>query len=236
MKSAFEAFSRRDLLKLSAAGFLGGSAAPWFNTLAAHAAEAKAPAKRKSCIMLWLRGGPSQLETFDMKPGHANAGEFKPIPTAVPGIEICELMPKLAKHAKKLALLRSMSTSEADHVRGSYMMQAGYRSIAGPQHPHLGPIASAELGQADFELPNFFWLECRRRPVSASSALATRVLHSRDPRRGFPQHRMRPAVERLCSFDKQATCSISSSSVLSANITAKTGSSITAPPISRRRG
>jgi hypothetical protein len=158
MKSALESFSRRDLLKLSAAGFLGGSAAPWFNTLAAHAAEAKAPAKRKSCIMLWLRGGPSQLETFDMKPGHANAGEFKPIPTAVPGIEICELMPKLAKHAKKLAVLRSMSTSEADHVRGSYMMQAGYRSIAGTQHPHIGSIASAELGQADFELPNFFWL------------------------------------------------------------------------------
>src|SRR5581483_7565229 len=111
MKPAFTSFSRRDLLKLCAAGFLGGSAAPWFNTLAAGAAEAKATATRqRSCILLWLAGGPSQLDTFDMKPGTPNAGEFKPIPTAVPGIAICELMPKLARQAKKLALLRSMST------------------------------------------------------------------------------------------------------------------------------
>ncbi|HWG46878.1 MAG TPA: DUF1501 domain-containing protein [Gemmataceae bacterium] len=159
--TSLDPFSRRDLLKLSAAGFLGGAAAPWFTTLAAHAADSKAtvePAKRKTCIMLWLAGGPSQLDTFDMKPGTRNAGEFKPISTNVAGIQICELMPKLAKQADKLALLRSMSTGEADHFRGSYFMQTGYRSIAGTSHPHLGSIAAAELGQPDFELPNFFWM------------------------------------------------------------------------------
>jgi hypothetical protein len=51
-----------------------------------------------------------------------------------------------------------MSTTEADHFRGSYLMQTGYRNIAGTMHPHIGSIASAELGQADFELPNFFWM------------------------------------------------------------------------------
>jgi uncharacterized protein (DUF1501 family) len=157
MPAVTDRLSRRDVLKLAAAGFAGGSAAPWFNTLAAHAAEAT-PGKRKSCILLWLAGGPSQLDTFDMKPDTPNAGEFKPISTDVPGIQMCELMPKLAKQASKLALLRSMSTSEADHFRGSYLMQSGYRAIAGTQHPHIGSIAAAELGQPDFELPNFFWM------------------------------------------------------------------------------
>ncbi len=151
-------FSRRDLLKLTAAGFLGGAAAPWFNTLALSAAEAPTPPQRKSCILLWMAGGPSQLETFDMKPDSPNAGEFKPIQTKVTGIQICELMPRLAKQTDKLAILRGMSTGEADHVRGSYLMQSGYRSIAGISHPHIGSIAAAELGQPDFELPNFFWM------------------------------------------------------------------------------
>ena len=93
-----------------------------------------------------------------MKPGHANAGEFKPIQTNVPGIEFCEHLPKMAKIADKLALLRSMSTGEADHFRGSYLMQSGYRSIAGTTHPNIGSIASMELGDADFELPEFFWM------------------------------------------------------------------------------
>lgn len=157
MRADFERFSRRDVLKLAAAGFMGSGAALWFNTLAARAADAK-PARRKSCILLWLAGGPSQLDTFDMKPDTPNAGEFKPIATDVPGVQICELMPKLAKQTSKLALLRSMSTSEADHFRGSYLMQTGYRAIAGTQHPHIGSIAAAELGQPDFELPNFFWM------------------------------------------------------------------------------
>src|SRR5258708_6057197 len=113
-------FSRRDLLKLSAAGALGGSSAPWFDALAAQAAESpSAVAKGKSCILLWMSGGPAQTDTFDMKPGHANAGEFKPISTNVPGIEICEHLPKMAKVSDKLALLRSLSTGESDHFRGS---------------------------------------------------------------------------------------------------------------------
>jgi uncharacterized protein (DUF1501 family) len=152
------AFSRRDLLKLASAGFLGGSLAPWFDALAVHAASGPAAKKHKSCILLWMNGGPSQLETFDMKPGTANAGEFKSIQTRIPGIQVCELLPKLARLSDQLALLRSMSTGEADHFRGSYLMQTGYRNIAGITHPHIGSLVSAELGRDDFELPNFFWM------------------------------------------------------------------------------
>jgi hypothetical protein len=64
----------------------------------------------------------------------------------------------MAKMADKLALLRSMSTGEADHFRGSYLMQSGYRNIAATSHPNIGSLAAMELGDADFELPNFFWL------------------------------------------------------------------------------
>jgi uncharacterized protein (DUF1501 family) len=152
-------FSRRDLLKLGAAGALGVSATPWFDALAVRAADsASAGARGKSCILLWMGGGPAQTDTFDMKPGHANAGEFKPIKTNVAGIEVCEHLPRVAGMADKLALLRGMSTGEADHFRGSYLMQSGYRSIAGTTHPHFGSVASMELGDADFELPNFFWM------------------------------------------------------------------------------
>ncbi|MFT5527410.1 MAG: hypothetical protein ACI9HK_005392 [Pirellulaceae bacterium] len=158
-QSLLNNFSRRDLLKLSAAGALGTSSAGWFDALAGQAAaSAIARSKAKSCILLWMGGGPAQTDTFDMKPGHENAGEFKPIQTNVSGIEICEHLPMMAKQADKLAILRGMSTGEADHFRGSYLMQSGYRSIAATSHPNFGSIASMELGDADFELPNFFWM------------------------------------------------------------------------------
>ena len=105
-----------------------------------------------------MAGGPSQVDTFDMKPGTSSAGEFRPIATNVPGIQICEHLPRLAQHMDKLAVVRGMSTSEADHVRGSYLMQTGYRQVPSTSHPHIGSIASAEIGQPNFELPNFFWL------------------------------------------------------------------------------
>ncbi len=70
------------------------------------------PKRRKSCILLWMTGGPSQTDTFDPKPGHANGGQFKAIETAVPGIRISEHLPKLAKQMKDIAIIRSMSTKE----------------------------------------------------------------------------------------------------------------------------
>lgn len=153
--------SRRDLLKLAAAGALGGVAAPWFRELAAQAVQpVPRPARARACILLWMSGGPSQTDTFDMKPDAPEniRGPFRPIATNVPGIQVCEHLPRLARHVDKLALLRSMSTGEADHHRGSYLMQTGYRQVPGTYHPHIGSITSAELGVADFELPNCYWL------------------------------------------------------------------------------
>src|SRR5262245_34958485 len=118
--------TRRDLLKLSAAGVLTGSVSGWFGTLAADAAAAaRVGVKHKSCILLWMNGGPCQFHTFDLKPG----GDFKPIDTSVPGIQISEYLPRLAQQMKDMAIIRSMSTNEAVHDRARTLMHTGYKQL-----------------------------------------------------------------------------------------------------------
>src|SRR5436305_2093950 len=146
--------SRRDCLRFAAAGAALTSVSGWLDLMAADAAGSGA--KHKSCILLWMAGGPSQKDTFDMKPGTKDAGEFKPIPTSVPGIQISEHFPKLAGQMQHAALIRSMTTPEGGHGRAKYYMHTGYREgVGGLTYPSLGAIASAELGRDDFPLPNF---------------------------------------------------------------------------------
>jgi hypothetical protein len=145
--------SRRDWLRLNAAGVLGASLSGWLPALAAD--TVKNPQRKRSCILLWMNGGPSQMDTFDLKPGHANGGPFKEIETNVPGVRISEHLPKLAKHADKLAIIRSMSTREGDHDRASYQMRTGYLPQGSIQFPPLGALLSKELGGEGSELPNF---------------------------------------------------------------------------------
>ena len=145
--------SRRDLLRLSAAGVMGASYSGWLESLAA--AGAKDPQRRGSCILLWMNGGPSQIDTFDPKPGHPNGGIFKPIDTSAPGIQVCEHLPELAKQMHHLALIRSMTTQEGDHSRGTFHMRTGYLPQGPLQYPTLGSLISKELGSEKTELPNF---------------------------------------------------------------------------------
>jgi len=152
-RSEFPSLSRRDWLRLSAAGVLGGSSSGWMETLAADAA--KHPSRRRSVILLWMTGGPSQLDTFDLKPGHKNGGPYKPIQTAATGVQISEHLPQLAKQMKHVVPIRSMSTREGDHARGTFLMRTGYRPLGPVQYPTLGSLMSKELGRDDAELPNF---------------------------------------------------------------------------------
>src|SRR5947209_8253468 len=148
-----EKLSRRDLFKFTAAGALGVSASGWFNVLAGRAANAAADGvKHKSCILLWMAGGPAQSHTWDLKPG----GSYKPIATSVPGIQISEHLPKVAAQMRHLALLRSMRTIDGNHRTASYLMHTGFRkgSGGGITHPTLGAMVAADLGQPSFELPN----------------------------------------------------------------------------------
>jgi hypothetical protein len=142
---------RRAFLSATAAAPLAG----WLGRLAAQTAD-QTPVK--SCILLWMAGGPSHLDTFDLKPDAPDRvrGEFRPIDTSVPGIQISEHFPKFACLMQHAALLRGMSTVESDHELATYHVHTGYQKRAGGvAFPSLGAIVSRELSRRDFPLPNF---------------------------------------------------------------------------------
>jgi hypothetical protein len=145
--------SRRDLLKLAAAGVTGYSMSGWLETLANQAANH--PQRRRACILLWMNGGPSQMDTFDLKPGHVNGGPYREIATSVPGIRISEHLPHVARNMHNMAIIRSMSTREGDHGRATYLMRTGYLPVGSIQFPTLGSLISKELGSDQSPLPNF---------------------------------------------------------------------------------
>jgi hypothetical protein len=162
----FSQVSRRQMMRMAAAGALGASASGWIEALAADTAGN--PSRRKSCILLWMSGGPSQTDTFDPKPGHANSGPFKPIGTSVPGIFLGPHLPKLARQADDLAIIRSMSTKEGDHGRATYYLRTGYLPQGPVRHPTLGSLVANELDDESAELPGFVSIS----PVRAINAAA----------------------------------------------------------------
>ncbi len=145
--------SRRDWLRIAAAGVVGHSMSGWIETLAADAT--RHPDRRRSCILLWMNGGPSQMDTFDLKPGHPNGGPFRETQSSVPGIRISEHLPKLAQLAQHMALVRSMSTKEGDHGRATFLLRTGYLPQGPIRYPSLGSLLARELGSDDAELPDF---------------------------------------------------------------------------------
>jgi hypothetical protein len=145
--------SRREWMKLTAAGVVSYSVSGWLKNLAD--ATAGDPQRRRSCILLWMNGGPSQMDTFDLKPGHANGGPFKEIETAAPNLRFSEHLPKLAKFGDRLAVIRSMSTKEGDHERATFYLRTGYLPQGPIEYPPLGALVSKELGREDAALPNF---------------------------------------------------------------------------------
>jgi hypothetical protein len=144
--------SRRNLLRLTTAGVVGCSVSGWLQSLADD--TAKHPERRRSCILLWMAGGPTHMDTFDLKPGHANGGPFKEIETSAPGLRISEHLPKLAKLGDRLAVVRGMSTKEGDHGRATFLMRTGYLPQGPIQYPGIGSLVSKELGSTDAALPN----------------------------------------------------------------------------------
>ncbi|MEW4455586.1 DUF1501 domain-containing protein [Bremerella sp. JC817] len=144
--------SRRRFLQTSA-GLVGAASCAWLPRLAAAAAPN--PDRKRSCILLWMSGGPTQTDTFDMKPGHANGGEFKEVATSVPGLRFSEHFAGLAKQADRLAVVRGMSTREGDHQRGTYLMHTGQRPGGPLNYPSIG-ASLAKVMRPDFStLPNY---------------------------------------------------------------------------------
>src|SRR3954464_9894906 len=149
----FPELSRRQLLRLAALGALGASQSGWIETLAATTAAD--PGRGKSCTLLGMPGGPSQTDTFDPKPGHANSGPFKPIESTVPRMLLGPHLPQLARQAKDLAVIRSMSSKEGDHGRATYYLRTGYLPQGPVRHPTLGSLVANEFEDKSAELPGF---------------------------------------------------------------------------------
>ena len=144
--------SRRQLLKWTVRG---GAALTFSQVLGVSSLFAGSTAKAKSCIVLWMAGGPSQIDTFDPKPGTSTGGEFKAISTAVAGIQISEHLPQLAKEMKDLAIIRSMSSKEGNHDRARYYVHTGYAPAGVTQHPSFGSVVAKELIDKSQNLPAY---------------------------------------------------------------------------------
>ncbi len=145
--------NRLGFLKVGMGGLLSLLFAQWLDPRAAFAQGR--PPKAKACILLWMNGGPSHIDTFDPKPGSATGGTFKSIPTRVPEVAICEHLPQLAEQAHHLAILRSMTSKEGNHQRAQYLMHTGYAPNPTVTHPSLGGWVNEELGDPNSDLPNF---------------------------------------------------------------------------------
>ena len=140
------ASSRRDFLRVGSLGFLGIGLSDYLrlSSIPAFAAPGVAGngGRAQACILLWLEGGISQVDSWDPK---GNTG-FEPISTKVPGIQISELLPQVAGHMDKLSIIRSMKTKETNHPQGTIETLTGHRPNPVTKFPSFGSIVSKELG------------------------------------------------------------------------------------------
>src|SRR5262249_48316895 len=120
-----------------------------------RAAEPALKKDNKSLIILWMGGGPSHMDLWDLKPGSENGGEFKPISTSAPGVEISEILPETAKQMKHLSIIRSLVTNEGSHERGTVLLNTGRPPSPVVQFPAMGSVASSLLTPKDLALPGF---------------------------------------------------------------------------------
>jgi hypothetical protein len=141
-----DGLTRRDFLHAGSLSYLGLSLPSWLGLKALGAVNQR---KDVNCILMFLVGGPSQLDTWDMKP-EAPAeirGPYKPVRTNVTGLQISEVFPKMARHADKWALVRSLyHTAAAVHDTGHQMMQTGRLFQGGIEYPHIGCVLSKLRG------------------------------------------------------------------------------------------
>ena len=129
-------------------------AAHFLSTLQSEAAELQK--NQKSVILLWMGGGPSTIDLWDLKPGSITGGPFTPINTSG-DMQICEHLPKMAQQMHQMSIIRSMSTREADHTRGRYYMHTGFVPNPSVEHPSYGAVVAHQLEQTreNLEIPPF---------------------------------------------------------------------------------
>ena len=134
--------------------FLGTAASAFslVNSLSANEQELKR--NGKSAILLWMGGGPSTMDIWVLKSGAPTGGPFKAISTSG-DVQISEHMPLMSKQMHNMAIIRSMSTREADHMRGRYYMHTGYVPNPSIEHPSYGSVLSHQLRRELLDIPQF---------------------------------------------------------------------------------
>jgi len=137
----------------------GASVASFSGLFSVPAFAEQAKRDGKHCILLWLCGAPSQFETWDPKPGRLTSGPFGAISTKLPGIHFSELMPKCATINDKLAVIRSMKTSQGEHFQGIDLLNRGDVPRPPFERPALGSVLGQQLGQLDSPIPSFILLD-----------------------------------------------------------------------------
>ncbi len=145
---------RRHFLK-HAAGMaaLALPAAGFVQNLRAAAPDLKK--QGKSLIILWMGGGPSHMDLWDLKPGASTGGEFKTIKTKASGVEISEILPTVASQMQHLSIIRSLQSNEGSHERGTTLMNTGRQPSPVVQYPHAGALAASLTGSKELPLPGF---------------------------------------------------------------------------------
>src|SRR5579862_2408365 len=144
--------SRREFVRLA----LGASVAAGIGSkfgLPLFLGQQSKGAKAKACILFWMQGAQSQIDTWDPKPGTEFGGPFKAIPTASKAIQISEHLPKSARHMDKVSIIRTLNSKDPNHDTATYFLHTGYRENPDLQHPHVGSVILEELGPGKTDLP-----------------------------------------------------------------------------------
>lgn len=127
--------TRRNALRMGLGGLAAGVTA---STFASPSIAGARQGTARACILLYMVGGASHIDTWDPKPGRPTGGEFRSIPTTMPGVHVSEHLPKLARRTDDMAILRSLSYREGNHARARYLMHTGYVPAGTTRHPGLG--------------------------------------------------------------------------------------------------
>lgn len=145
--------SRRQTLQAMAVSLTGLTSGSWMPAMAQTVGSS--PSQPKAVILLWLNGGPSTIDLWDLKPGHDNGGPFREVATNVPGTRISENLPQLASMASEFSVIRSMSTREGDHTRARRVSTTGYAPQGAIQFPPVGSVLAHELADVESAIPPY---------------------------------------------------------------------------------
>jgi len=208
--SRMDGWSRRQFIERAARLSLGvGLYAGLNDAIAAEPAkgdvknDAKSGRKAKRLIYLYMSGGMTHLDTFDVKPGSENQGKTGAVNTSVAGVQFSEYLPTLAAQFGKMAVIHSMNTETGDHEAGEYLMRTSYEQIATERHPSIGPWIQRLKGRQNKNLPDTVTIAAGARHPGAGFLDPTfSPLPIGDPNKGL-ENTQSPGYLTEKSFEKR---------------------------------